>query len=58
MQIIVLYVFATAGGLGLAFMFWMLAFSTRKTRVCKHCGEKVVSEQMDAETCPTCGTPL
>ncbi len=42
----------------LAILFYVLAVSSRRSYRCPKCGEKLLTEYLDAKRCGMCGAPL
>ncbi len=47
-----------AGVVVLAILFYVLAVSSRRSFRCPQCGEKLLTEYLDAKRCGMCGAPL
>ena len=60
LSFLVFYLYLAAGAVGLALigLCFLRAVGSRKSYSCRHCGEKVRVELMDALHCNHCGAPL
>ena len=44
--------------IALGVLLWLRSAASRKTQVCRQCGEQVTVELMDGTHCQSCGAPL